>query len=580
MTSQLLASRERCVDEGLEAAAATNPGYLYIPEHRLIADRRWLMKDGKGKHQVALVTGGGSGHEPFCVGYVGTGMLGAAVAGHVFTSPPPAAVAAAITTVGRDNPAGVLVVVFNYTGDRINCGLAVERCRAAGMKVEMYVSGDDTALTQLEGTAGRRGLCGTMFIFKIVGAMTEAGASLEEAMNTCKRLSEAIGTIGVAASGCTLPGASAPLFTVGEGVMELGLGVHGETGAATIKAGTLQEVVEMLLNHLTRKDSETRLDLQSGDKVAVIINNLGGLSQLELSNLTNEVVSQLKNRGVEVKRVYPGQLMTSLDMRGLHVSVLRLLDPTWLPLLDAPTTAPAWPTPYLNTTTTSQFSMPNLTLTQTKMDTGYMLSDAAHTQALKACLEAVVAQVPQYEQHLNDLDTTCGDGDCGSTLIKGINGVSKELSGLPLMYPSQVLGVLGEVTASYMGGTSGGVYSILFTAAAAHITSPKASHRLTWATALRAGCDAISKYGGARQGDRTMLDALLPAVEVLEGSPDNHDLRTILKAMATAADEGSKKTAYMGARAGRATYVRAENVSGEDAGARSVAYILQAMAHY
>ncbi|KAG7173639.1 Triokinase/FMN cyclase-like, partial [Homarus americanus] len=516
MTSQLLASRERCVDEGLEAAAATNPGYLYIPEHRLIADRRWLMKDGKGKHQVALVTGGGSGHEPFCVGYVGTGMLGAAVAGHVFTSPPPAAVAAAITTVGRDNPAGVLVVVFNYTGDRINCGLAVERCRAAGMK--------------------------------IVGAMTEAGASLEEAMNTCKRLSEAIGTIGVAASGCTLPGASAPLFTVGEGVMELGLGVHGETGAATIKAGTLQEVVEMLLNHLTRKDSETRLDLQSGDKVAVIINNLGGLSQLELSNLTNEVVSQLKNRGVEVKRVYPGQLMTSLDMRGLHVSVLRLLDPTWLPLLDAPTTAPAWPTPYLNTTTTSQFSMPNLTLTQTKMDTGYMLSDAAHTQALKACLEAVVAQVPQYEQHLNDLDTTCGDGDCGSTLIKGINGVSKELSGLPLMYPSQVLGVLGEVTASYMGGTSGGVYSILFTAAAAHITSPKASHRLTWATALRAGCDAISKYGGARQGDRTMLDALLPAVEVLEGSPDNHDLRTILKAMATAADEGSKKTAYMGAR--------------------------------
>nr|XP_045608352.1 triokinase/FMN cyclase-like [Procambarus clarkii]XP_045608353.1 triokinase/FMN cyclase-like [Procambarus clarkii]XP_045608354.1 triokinase/FMN cyclase-like [Procambarus clarkii] len=582
-TLQLLASSERCVDEGLEAVAASNPGFHLIPLHRVIVDRRWLLKGPNRRRKVALISGGGSGHEPFSVGFVGSGMLAASVSGHVFTSPPPADIVAAITAVGKDNPDGVLVVVFNYTGDRINFGLAVERCRAAGMRVEMHISGDDCALTELEGTAGRRGLCGTHFIFKIVGALAEGGASLEEALSVSRKLGEAIGTIGVAASGCTLPGAASPLFTVPAGVLELGLGVHGESGAATIKAESTQQVVEAMLSHLTKEDSATRLDLQEGDKVAVIVNNLGSLSQLEMSNLTNEVVSQLKCRGVCVERVYQGALMTSLDMKGFHLSVLRLLNPAWLTLLDAPTTAPAWPAPCLLAhDAVGDLSVPDLTLTLTPEDleSGCRSWDSSKAGRLRSCLEAVVSRMPAHEDTLNTLDTLCGDGDCGSTLMKGITAVSKQMSGLNMTQPHQVLGVLGDVSANAMGGTSGGLYSILFTAASASLASHECSHRSAWAAALRAGCEAISKYGGAAQGDRTMLDALIPAVEVLESTSDDHDLRSLLQAMAAAADEGAKKTAHMKARAGRATYVREENVKGEDAGARSVAHILHALAHY
>ncbi|XP_071528911.1 triokinase/FMN cyclase-like [Panulirus ornatus] len=580
----MLAPSEVCVDEGLAAVASANPGFVYIPEHRVVVERGWMVKDDDGgRRKVAMVCGGGSGHEPFAAGFVGEGMLSAAVAGSVFTSPPPTAVATAITAVGKDNPEGVLVLTMNYTGDRLNFGLAVERCRAAGMKVAMYVSGDDCALTQLEGTAGRRGLCGTLFIMKIVGAMFHAGASLDEGLATCRRLSDAIGTIGVATSGCTLPGSSSPLFTVAEGTMELGLGVHGETGAATVKSGSAKEVVKTLLTHLTRADSSTRLPLQEGDQVAVIVNNLGCLSQLEMCNLTKEVVAQLGERRLKVLRVYPGSLMTSLDMRGVHVAVLRLLDPAWLCHLDARTTAPAWPSPcLLEDAPAGEIHLPDLRLTarQENLESSYTL-DADHARKLQSCIEAVLTEMPKHEESLNALDAGCGDGDCGSTLTHGISALSRQMASLLYTEPSKVLSVVADVAANSMGGTCGGLYSIFFTAAAAHTgLQPRVSQRRTWATGLRAGTSAIMEYGGATQGDRTMLDALVPALEALEAGDDDQDLRTLLKAMAAAADEGAKKTARMRARAGRASYVRSENVRGEDPGARAVAHLLQAMARY
>ncbi|XP_050731638.1 triokinase/FMN cyclase-like [Eriocheir sinensis] len=579
---QLYTSSETCVDEGLEGVVAANPGFVLLPEQRVVVERGRLLEGAGRTRGVALVSGGGSGHEPFPVGFVGSGMLSAAVAGHVFVSPPAANVTAAITAVGKDNPDGVLVIVFNYTGDRINFGMAVERCRAAGMKVEMYVSGDDSALTKLEGTAGRRGLCGTHFVFKIVGALVERGCSLAEALDTCRKLGEATGTIGVAASGCTLPGASAPLFTVARGHLELGLGVHGETGAATIPAGSPREVVAALLDQLTRRDSASRLDLQAGDEVAVIINNLGCLTLLELSSVTKEVVAQLKSRGVRPVRVYPSPVMTSLDMRGFHVSVLRLRDPSWLALLDAPTSAPAWPAPCLAAAhAEDQVKFPdlNLTFSHEKIEGGYKLEEAAHVQTLRRCLEAVVSRMPQHEKSLNALDAECGDGDCGSTFLQGVAGLSKKLPTLKMSHPGQVLTVLGEVAETNMGGSSGGIYSIFCTAAAATMAAPRDSHRRTWAAALRAGAEAISKYGGASTGDRTLLDALVPAVEALEAASDGDDLKSLLKAMAAAADEGARRTAGMKARAGRATYVRDEKVHGEDAGARCLAWLLEALCH-
>ncbi|KAK7085727.1 hypothetical protein SK128_028272, partial [Halocaridina rubra] len=448
--------------------------------------------------------------------------------------------------------------------------------------VEMYISGDDAALTKLEGTAGRRGLCGTLFVMKIVGAMAEAGATLEEALSTCRRIGDALGTIGIAASGCTLPGAHAPLFSVPGGKLELGLGVHGESGVEVIKAGTAKEVVERLLNHLTKQDSTTRLDLRQGDNVAVIVSNLGSVSQLEMSVLTREIVIQLKTRGVTPVRIYQGPLMTSLDMKGFHVSVLRLLDPRWISLLDQPTSAPAWPKLCMPRSHPDTPLIPipaSLNLAHKYMNSSYILKTEEAAE-FKACLEAIIKLVPKNEEMLNSLDTGCGDGDCGSTLIAGIAAMSKELPNLPFTQPSRVLGAVGEIASGCMGGTSGGLYSILVTSAANILMSAASSHHQAWSAAFKAGVQAVSKYGGASKGDRTMLDALVPAMESLDSFKDSGDLEAILKTMAVAADDGAKKTSQMKARAGRASYVRAENVTDEDAGARAVACVFRAMANY
>ncbi|XP_042889906.1 triokinase/FMN cyclase-like [Penaeus japonicus] len=584
MATQLINTSERCVDELLEGLVAGNSGLVLLPEQRVVVERGWLTGQRKG---VAIVAGGGSGHEPFSAGFTGEGMLAAAVAGPVFTSPPSASIVSAITAVGKDNPDGVLVVVFNYTGDRVNFGLAVERCRAAGMKVGMYVNGDDSALARISGTAGRRGLCGTMFVLKIVGAMAQSGATLEQALETCHKLGSAMGTIGFAASGCQLPGAPKPLFTVPEGMLELGLGVHGEKGAATIKAGTASEVMTALLDNLTREDSETRLDLQKGDDVAVIVNNLGCTSELEMGILRREVVIQLKQRGINPLRVYQGSLMTSLDMKGVHIAVLRILDPSWVAFLDAPTTALAWPTPIIYKGGEDEaFSMPECGLNlsaREALGSSYTLDNPAHVQTLRACLESLVAKVPQHEDLLNALDSGCGDGDCGTTLLLGIHAITEQLLRLPLTQPAALLASLSDMASASMGGSSGGLYSILLTSAASHLAahfSEGVSSRARWAGALRKGIEAVSKYGGAKPGDRTMLDALAPAVEALDSADDAHSLKAVLGAMATAADLGAKSTANMKARAGRASYVRAENVTGEDAGARAVACMLQALATY
>lgn len=580
MAAQLLNSPERCVDDALEGMAALHPGLYLIPNQRVIVDRDRVIEGAQKK--LALVCGGGSGHEPFSAGFVGRGMLGAAVAGPIFTSPPTGLIANAIATLGSGNPEGVLVIVFNYTGDRVNFGQAVERCKAAGIKAEMYISGDDCALTRLEGTAGRRGLCGTIFIFKIVGAMAEAGASLDEALATCRSLGDSMGTIGVAASGCTLPGASSPLFSVPQGMLELGLGVHGEAGAKTIKAGSAQEVVECLLNHLTREDSASRLNLQEGDEVAVLISNLGSVSQLEMGIIAKEVTEQLRRRGVKPLRVYQGLVMTSLDMKGFHISILRLIDPRWVALLDEPTSAPSWPkrcVPLENPLAPVKLPSFSLDISQKQMANSYSLEDRSTCDAFRSCLDAVVKTVPKYEDMLNHLDTGCGDGDCGSTLIAGINALSGQLPDLPFNHPGRVLAVISDIAASSMGGTSGGLYSILFTATANSLLSTTSRrHREVWMAALKAGVQAVSKYGGASAGDRTMLDALIPALDALESCTNEEDPKAILRVMAEAADGGAKKTAHMKARAGRASYVREETVVGEDAGARAVACVLQAMA--
>ena len=291
---------------------------------------RAVKKEGK----VAIISGGGSGHEPAHGGYVGTGMLDAAVAGAVFTSPTPDQIYEAIKAVATD--AGVLMVVKNYTGDVMNFEMAAEM--AADMdeiEVRQVVTNDDVAVKDSLYTVGRRGVAGTVFVHKIAGALAETGASLDQVQEMAQRVIDNVRTMGAAIAPCTVPAAGTPGFTLAEDEMEVGIGIHGEPGTHRETMRTADETAGMLLEQILGD-----LDY-SGREVAVMINGAGATPLMEIYIINNHVADVLAAKGVRVYRTFVGEYMTSLEMQGFSISLLRL-DDEMKALLDAPADTPAW----------------------------------------------------------------------------------------------------------------------------------------------------------------------------------------------------------------------------------------------
>lgn len=291
---------------------------------------RATKKEGK----VAIISGGGSGHEPAHGGYVGRGMLDAAVAGAVFTSPTPDQIYEAIKAVATD--AGVLMVVKNYTGDVMNFEMAAEM--AADMddiQVRQVVTNDDVAVKDSLYTVGRRGVAGTVFVHKIAGALAETGADLDQVQAVAQRVIDNVRTMGAAIAPCTVPAAGSPGFTLAENEMEVGIGIHGEPGTHRESMGTADEIADMLLEQILGD-----LDY-SGREVALMINGAGATPLMELYIINNHVADVLERRGVRVYRTFVGEYMTSLEMQGFSISLLRL-DDEMKRLLDAPADTPAW----------------------------------------------------------------------------------------------------------------------------------------------------------------------------------------------------------------------------------------------
>ncbi len=287
------------------------------------------------EQQVALISGGGSGHEPAHAGYVGAGMLSAAVAGEVFTSPATNSVFAAIKAV--TGKPGALLIVKNYTGDRLNFGMAAEMARAQGIHVEMAVVADDVALAESEENAGRRGLAGTVFVHKIAGAAAREGKSLSQVAAIARAAAQDVATMGVSLSAGTAPGSAKPSFTLSDSEMELGLGIHGEPGVRRMSLESADELASRLVTQIAPAHQ-----LNSGERVAVLINNLGATTPMELAIFAGAALRALESRGLVIERVYAGTFLSSLDTAGVSLSVLRV-DDERLRLLDAPTSAPAWP---------------------------------------------------------------------------------------------------------------------------------------------------------------------------------------------------------------------------------------------
>lgn len=564
---KILNSVESAVRENLFGIVAQNPDLRIARDYDFVFRHNVMELKTSGK--VLLLSGGGSGHEPLFAGYVGKGMLTAAIAGPIFTSPPSATILAAIRLLGKNNKNGVLMLVNNYTGDRLNFGLALERARREGIIVDMVLVSEDCALQSKDKSAGRRGLAGCILAIKIAGAMAEAGKSLEEICKTTREAIGQMGTIGIGLSPCVVPG-SGPSFSLASDEMELGLGIHGESGVKRLKLCTATLLVKKLFDHMLDPDSNTRLVLHPGAEICLLVNNLGGISQLEMNVVVYEARKYAVDSGFKVERLYSGTLLTSLEMAGVSLTVFCLgKNPTILNYLDADTCAPAWPR--------VERSVPDINLQPVWMECvdnsenrGYMVPLAEdQIERLRICMTTVFNDLMEARDMLNALDREGGDGDCGTTIYRGAKAMQHclyEVYWDDLQNPVRFFAELSNQAELSMGGTSGALYSLLLDG-----ISRGLGKNYSWIDALEEGLKAIIKFGGAEPGDRTMVDPLDAFVKAMKQEDS-------LKNAVLAAESAAQNTANMKARAGRASYGQ-EGWTGPrsvDPGAHAVALWIRA----
>ncbi|MER8914340.1 dihydroxyacetone kinase subunit DhaK [Mesorhizobium sp. M0761] len=534
--------RETIVTEALDGLLRTiGSGDLArldgYPEIKVVLRADW------DKAKVAVVSGGGAGHEPSHAGFVGKGMLTAAVSGEIFASPSVEAVLAAIRAV--TGPAGCLLIVKNYTGDRLNFGLAAEKARAEGFCVEMAIVADDIALPDINQP---RGVAGTLFVHKISGHLSERGSGLTAIATAARAAAKDIISLGMSLSSCSIPGQPHE-ERFGENDGELGLGIHGEPGVERIAVQSADRLVAIMAERLA-----ARLDPNASH--ALLINNLGSVPPLEMSLVANAVLASPLAKTVKLA-IGPGPLMTALNMNGFSLSLIKLDAAREAGLL-APVGPHAW--------------MPAKTVVapaivpMAKAAGNSAAQRASQDSGTRRLIITVCERLIALEETLNGLDAKAGDGDTGSTVATGARSVLERLDALPLADPAATLAAIGDSLGVAMGGSSGVLLSIFFTAAA-----QASNGGATLSKALLAGLDRMTFYGGARVGDRTMVDALEPGLKALDAKG--------LDAAATAARHGAEATAAMEkAKAGRSAYVGTKLQGVVDPGAHAVAEVFAAAA--
>ncbi|WP_170553421.1 dihydroxyacetone kinase subunit DhaK [Ruegeria atlantica] len=534
--AQFLNTKETLVTEAIDGLLASSGGQLTrldgYPHIKVVYRSDW------DKSKVALVSGGGSGHEPAHAGFVGAGMLTAAVCGEVFASPSVEAVLAGILAVTGE--AGCLLIVKNYTGDRLNFGLAAERARALGRKVEMVVVDDDIALPDLPQP---RGVAGTLFVHKIAGALAENGADLDTVTAAARRTIAKVVSIGMSLDTCTVPG-SPKEDRIAPGKAELGLGIHGEPGVQQVEFSNAVSAMSTVVEKLKQR-------VGSGDCVA-LVNNLGSTTPLEMAVLAHA----LSETGIAHHIIGPAPMMTSLDMHGFSVSILPV-DQDNLSALKAPVDLAAWP----GVNSIDPIKVAPLPDGLTPID-----PIPSNNPATRKTITRLSELLINAEKNLNELDAKSGDGDTGSTLATAARALQGSLDRMPLADLTQLFPALGNELSQTMGGSSGVILAIFFNAAgdacASGASVPKS---------LVEGLNRVSQVGGAKVGDRTMIDALAPALAALPSG---------LTHAAEAARQGANNTANIRrAKAGRAAYVPEENLVGHnDPGAEAVALLFEGLA--
>lgn len=434
------------VNTALHAVTLTNPSVALDATSKIVYRRP--ARDGSkqaGKQQVSLISGGGSGHEPSFASMVGPGLLTAAVAGTIFASPSAEQIRAAI--MGRvDRSTGVLVTVMNYTGDVLNFGVAVEKARAAGVACEMVVVGDDVGVGRARaGKVGRRGIAGTVLVHKIAGALAARGRRLGEVASVARLVADNLVSVGASLDHVHVPGRAAPRTdepgALGADEVELGMGIHNEAGSGRETVELPALVGRMLAQLLDQADADRAFLNVNSNEVVLLVNNLGGLSPLELGGITAEVVGQLdRSWGIQPVRVLAGTYMTSLNGPGFSVSLLNVVNtdiggPSMIELLDQPCEATGWAAPISKETweERSTATLDGAAETGEKVkESGLKYDAAAATKTLSLGLQYIIDAEPDVTR----FDSVVGDGDCGIGLKRGAEGEFPRPSVFFLFFPS------------------------------------------------------------------------------------------------------------------------------------------------
>ena len=523
--------------------------------------------------KVVVISGGGGGHFPAFAGFVGEGFLDGAVTGNIFASPS----ASQVVSVAHaaDQGAGVLLGFMNYAGDVLHFGQAAERLRAEGVAVQTAVITDDVASAPDTDRARRRGIAGSMHVLKTASAAAEAGLSLAEVTDIFERANERVRTFGVAFSGCTLPGAAGPLFTVPNQRIGVGLGIHGEPGIEEIDLTTAAEVAHLLVARLLQERPA-----EAGNRVIVQLNGLGSAKYEELYVTFGSVLDKLEAAGLDVVESEVGEFMTSLDMGGVSLTLFWVddeLEKFYLAECDTPGYRRRTQTAAPDTRDRSSLTEPPII---TVVEPGSPDSRRLASR-IAVALDGVASAMTTAEAHLGAIDAIAGDGDHGIGMVNGSAAAARAAHELVAAGGGAltVLAGAGDRWAEASGGASGALWGAALTAAANVLGNAEVPTLALQSEAVRAFADAVQRLGGASLGDKTMLDAQLPFADAFEAAVKaNKSVPEAWSAAVAAAEAAATETANLEPKLGRARVLANRSVGWPDPGAVSFSIIASTVA--
>ncbi|MEI8201340.1 MAG: dihydroxyacetone kinase subunit DhaK [Eubacteriales bacterium] len=578
---KIINSPETVVMEMCNGMAMAHPEIEFIQKYKII------KKKSINKDKVSLISGGGSGHEPAHAGFVGKGMLDAAVCGDVFASPSQIQVYQAIKATAGDK--GTLLIIKNYTGDVMNFKNAAYLAETDGILVDYVLVNDDIAVQDSLYTVGRRGVAGTVFVHKIAGAAAEQGMSLPEVKEIAQKTIDNVRSIGFALSSCTVPAKGTPTFDIGEGEMEYGVGIHGEPGIQREKVTSADDLAVRMVEALAAD-----LKLEGKSEVALLVNGFGGTPLQELYLMNNAVARQLSQRQITVCRTLVGNYMTSLDMLGASVTILKV-DGQLKELLSAECDTPrlrihgaSEAVAYIDLASAGDEARTVSFTIETDEACAHIQDNVLSLDNLVFIVDAMSACIIKNEVPFCELDSHAGDGDFGMSVAKGFRQLKREWKDILSNKKTDMgtfLDACSMVIMEYCGGASGPIWGSAFRAAGKEAGNRQTLNKKEFAQVMHAAVKGIQKTGersfgrGADIGDKTLIDALIPCANALSAGAENQDdMKTTFMKSAQAAVEGAEATKNIVARMGRAGNVGERSLGHPDAGAYALGVIFTEIA--